>query len=100
MDKIQYEKETTRLLNEALKLEEKAKLDLKTAEFFDREACKLESILEDEDTTDEQTFDAMLKLKALYNRIKIELNEPNSGAIRIERELLVLRNQAIIEGLI
>jgi len=100
MTKSQYDKEANRLFNEAEKLREKAKLDLKTARFFDAECKKLESILDGEEATDNQINDALIKLEALHKRILIELNEPNDEAIRIERELLVLHNQAVNDELI
>jgi len=100
MEKSQYDKEANRLFNEANKLREKAELDLKTAKFFDAESKKLEMILDNEEATDEQKENALIKLEALYKRILIELNEPNNESIRIERELLVLHNKAVNEGLI
>ena len=100
MTKSQYDKEANRLFSEADKLREKAELDLKTAEFFDAESKKLEMVLDDEEATDDQKEDALIKLEALYKRILIELNEPSNESIRIERELLVLHNQAVNDGLI
>jgi hypothetical protein len=100
MEKSHYNKEANRLSNEAEKLREKAELDLATAEFFNAESQKLEMVLDNEESTDDQIDDALIKLEALYNRIQIELNESDEESIRIERELLVLHNKAINEGLI
>ena len=99
MDKTQYDKETSRILTEAIKLKQKAILDLDTAIFFDEEAKKLENIIDDPNSTEDQIDDAMVKLVRLNARIQVELRETDDEAIRIERELLVLNNKAIIEGL-
>jgi hypothetical protein len=100
MDKTQYNKEVSRILTEARKLEEKAKLDLETAIFFDNKAKELESILDDPNSTQDQIDNTLVELAALNLRIQVELREGNEEAIRIERELLVLNNKSIMDGLI
>ena len=100
MEKTQYDKETSRILTEAIKLKEKARLDLDTAIFFEEEEKKLENILDDSDSTEDQVDDALVKLVGLNARIQVELRDTDDEALRIERELLVLNNKAIMEGLI
>lgn len=83
-----YEQELNKLLIEALKLEEKATLDLKTAKFLDKQAKKLEKIIKNVSSTKGETEDAIEKLKILHGRIRRELNENDSTMTRVEKEII------------
>ena len=96
MDKSQFNKEIDRILKESVALEEKAKLDLETAEFLNNEVIKLETIIDDIKTLPEEKESAFIKLEALHKRLLIELNENTSTQDRLEHELNELNN--IIEG--
>ena len=85
-----FDNELGKLLAQAEKVEEKAKLDYETAIFLDNQAKKLEMIIDHPSTSDEQKEDAMKKLEILYGRIQRELKESNSEMKQIESQLLAL----------
>lgn len=86
MEKSQT-KEINRILKNAVALEEKAQLDLDTAEFLNNEAIKLETIIDNPKTLPEEKESAMVKLEALHKRILIELNEDTNRQDQLEKEL-------------
>lgn len=94
MDKSPRDIEIDRILTEAVALRDKAQLDLDTAEFFNKEALRLEAIVDDLNTLPEDKESAMVKMEALTKRILIELREDFDAEKRITDDL-----NAFIKGL-
>lgn len=96
MEKSNYNKELNRLIAEANQIEEKSKLDLDTIKFLDKEALKLEEIIDSPNSTSQQIKDAVIKLETLYKRIEREMGDVPFNDVdidRIEKELKNLKFQ-------
>lgn len=96
MDKFNID--IDRFLKKATALKEKSQLDLDTAEFLDKEAIKLENIVDNPNTLPEDKEAAMVKLEVLHKRILMELNENTNSIDDFQKILMVSINDIIIES--
>ena len=62
------------MMNET-QLEEKAELDVETAEFLDKQANTLLTLMDDPNITSQEREQTALKLESLLGKIYFELND-------------------------
>ena len=101
MDKLQYDQKVDKLINEANRLVKQETIGYETAIFLDKEATKLEMIILNDNSSDEEKESASEKLEILYSRIKYEMShsgDNDNETKRIENELKLLTEEGYTEN--
>ena len=90
MNKTEYDLELDRLWVAAGKLVESEQIGYDTAIFLDKESKKLESIINDKESSESEIEDAIKKLVTLQKRVLSEMNHVKDNDIAmsiVEQEL-------------